>query len=160
MRLRKYLLVPWLAVTVYALSSLFVGSAGLKPYQKLLAERDKVYENLEELERLNQELEGTMDALRYDSETVRVRAREMGYGGDNEHFVRIVGLPAVRYREIKPGAVQKAVRPEAVPDTPLRIVAGVAGLILFLLFLAKDMLDDDSRNIRPYPPFPGSPAQG
>jgi cell division protein FtsB len=140
MKLRKYLLAPWLAVTVYALLSLLAGPAGITPYRKLLIERDKAYENLEELEQRNQELEGTLDALRYDSEEVRVRARELGYGGENEHFVRIAGLPAVRYQEFNPGMVQRTVRPEAASDTPLRIIAAVSGLFLFLLFLAKDTL--------------------
>jgi cell division protein FtsB len=141
MKFQKYLLVPWFAVCVYALSSMISGAAGLKSYHKLLGERERIYENLEELERVNQELEGTMDALRFDPETVRVHARELGYGEDEEHFVRIVGLPAVRYQELKPGSVEKAVHPEAVSDTPLRMLAAALGLVLLFVFLAKDMLN-------------------
>jgi hypothetical protein len=76
MRLRKYLLVPWLAISIYAFSSLFAGAAGMGSYREFLAERKLIFENMEDLEALNQELEGTMDALLYDSETIKVRARE------------------------------------------------------------------------------------
>jgi cell division protein FtsB len=142
MRFRKYLLVPWVAIAIYALSSLFSGAAGIGSYRNLLAEREKIFENLEDLEALNQELEGTMDALLYDSETIRVRARELGYGEKAERFVRIVGLPGVRYRETSAGAVgfvKTAAKPRYVPDKVLRIVSVLAGLAVFLVFFTRDL---------------------
>jgi cell division protein FtsB len=139
MRLRKYLLVPWLAISIYALSSLFTGAAGMGSYRKLLAERDMIFENMEDLEALNQELEGTMDALLYDSETIKVRARELGYGDETERFVRIAGLSSVRYRETSAGTVKTAAKPSYIPDKVLRIVSVLAGLAVLLVFFARDL---------------------
>jgi cell division protein FtsB len=140
MKFWKYLFVPWIIVACYALSSMVMGAAGIGPYRELRVEREKILDNLEELENINQELEGTMDALLYDSGAIKVRARELGYGEDMERFVRIVGLPAVRYRETSPGTVKNAEKPSFIPDTPLRIASVCAGLGLFLAFFIRDML--------------------
>jgi hypothetical protein len=139
----KYLLVPWTIIACYALFSMAAGAAGIGPYRELRVEREKILENLEELEGINQELEGTMDALLYDSGVIKVRARELGYGEELERFVRIVGLPAVRYREISPGTVQTAEKPSFVPDTSLRIASVCVGMALFLAFVIRDMLAAD-----------------
>ncbi|MDR1507991.1 MAG: septum formation initiator family protein [Treponema sp.] len=141
MRFRKYLLVPWIAITIYAICSLFTGAAGIGSYRELLEEREMIYGNLADLEDLNRELEGTMDALLYDSETIKIRARELGYGEEPERFVRIVGLPGVRYREIEAGEVKTAKKPSYVSDKPLRVISVLAGLVLFLVFLTGDLLN-------------------
>jgi cell division protein FtsB len=154
MRFRKYLLVPWTAIAIYALSSLFAGAAGIGSYRDLLEERETVFENLEELEALNRELEGTMDALLYDSETIKIRARELGYGEETERFVRIVGLPSVRYRETGPGTVKTAASPLYIPDKILRIIAVLAGLAVFLVFFTRDLFSGSDAT-RPRPSYHG-----
>jgi cell division protein FtsB len=153
MRFRKYLLVPWIAIAIYALSSLFAGAAGIESYRDLLEERDMIFENLEELETLNQELEGTMDALLYDSETVKIRARELGYGEESERFIRIVGLPSVRYRRTGPGTVKTAAKPSYIPDKALRIVSVLAGVAVFLVFFTRDLFSGSAAT-RPRPSYP------
>jgi cell division protein FtsB len=154
MRFRKYLLVPWTAIAIYALLSLFTGAAGIGSYRDLLEEREKVFENLEDLEALNRELEGTMDALLYDAETIRIRARELGYGEETERFVRVVGLPGVRYRETAVGSVKIAVKPPYTPDKALRIVSALAGLAVFLVFFTRDLFSGSAAT-RPRPSYPG-----
>lgn len=140
MRFRKYLLVPWTAVSFYAIASMIGGASGIGAYGRLLEERKKIVENLENLQGINRELEGTMDALLYDSEAIKVRARELGYGESGERFVRIVGLSGVRYRETSPGTVKTAAPSPHVPDTTLRIMSILAGCGLFLAFFIGDML--------------------
>jgi cell division protein FtsB len=137
----KYLLVPWTAVAVYALSSMFAGTGGILPYRKLSEERELILENLEELKSVNQKLEGTADALLYDSETIRIQARELGYGGVDERFVRIVGLPSVRNRELRPGIVLGPAKPESIPDIYLRMLALFTGLVIFCLLLIPDLVN-------------------
>ncbi|GHV84839.1 hypothetical protein AGMMS50230_04470 [Spirochaetia bacterium] len=136
----KYLLVPWLVLAVYTIISLHSGAAGIVSYRELLVEREKILENLDRLERVNQELEGAMDALLYDSESIRVRARELGYGAANERFVRIVGLPGAKRSDLRPGMIRTAIQPRAVSDKAHRITALCMGLLLFAFFLAGDML--------------------
>jgi cell division protein FtsB len=140
MKAGKYLLVPWLMLAVYTTLSLFNGAGGVDPYRELLGEREKILENLDRLQSINEELEGAMDALLYDSETIRVKARELGYGEADERFVRIVGLPGVRHSEIKPGTVRPASQPSFVSAVVYRFIACCAGLLLLGFFLFRDVV--------------------
>jgi cell division protein FtsB len=135
----KYLLVPWLMLAVYTVLSLFNGAGGIDPYRKLLGEREKILENLDRLQSINEELEGAMDALLYDPETIRVKARELGYGEADERFVRIVGLPGARHGELKPGAVRTASQPFYASAAAYRFIACCAGLLLLGFFLFRDV---------------------
>ena len=140
MKLAKYLLVPWLSLAVYTGLSFFGGAAGMKAYGELLGEREKILENLDRLEALNRRLEGAMDALLYDPETIRIRARELGYGGAEERFVRIVGLPGGRPSELRPGMIRAAIQPQTASVTAHRIISLCLGLLLLAFFVAGDML--------------------
>ena len=139
MRLSKYFLAPWLSLAVFTFLSIYNGPAGMVPYRELTSERHKILENLDKLHIINRELEGTMDALLYDAETIRIKARELGYGENNERFIRIVGLPGGRPSELKPGMIRTAVQPITF-GKPHRLISICLGLILFSVFLAWDML--------------------
>ena len=144
MKLGKYLLVPWFSLAVYTILSMYNGPAGIVPYRELLGEREKILENLDRLHGINRDLEGTIDALLYDPETIRVRARELGYGESNERFIRIVGLPGGRPSEIKPGTIRTYIQPFP-SGKGYRLISFCLGLILFCLFLAGDLfLKDDN----------------
>ena len=139
MKLGKYLLVPWFSLAVYTALSIYNGPSGIVPYRELLSERQKILENLDKLRIVNVELEGAMDALLYDQETIRIKARELGYGEYNERFIRIVGLPGARASEMKPGMIRTFIHP--VPSgKAYRLISFCMGMILFALFLAGDML--------------------
>ena len=139
MKFRTFLLAPWFSLAVYTFLSVFNGPAGLVSYRELLAERQKIMENLDKLKFTNQGLEGAMDALLYDSEIIRIKARELGYGEYGEHFIRIVGLPGSRPSELKPGIIRTAVQPLSSGKSH-RLISICAGLLLFSLFLAVDLL--------------------
>jgi len=139
MRLGKYLLIPWFTLAIYTILTVYFGTAGLVPYRILLSERQKILENLDRLQTTNRELEGTMNALLYDSEMIRIKARELGYGEREERFVRIVGLPGGRPSELRPGTIRTAVQP--LPSgKSYRIISLCLGLLLLALFLAGDLL--------------------
>ena len=139
MKLGKYLLVPWFTLVVYTVFSIYNGAAGIVPYRELVSERQKILENLEKLQIINQELEGNLNALLHDSEAIRIRARELGYGEQGERFVRIVGLSGGRPNELKPGMIRTAVQP--LPSgKAYRIISLCLGLLLFALFLTGDLL--------------------
>jgi len=139
MKLRKYLFIPWVMLAVYTILSVYNGTAGIVSYRALLAEREKIRENLEKLQLVNQELEGTLTALHSDTETIRVKARELGYGEQNERFVRIVGLPGGRPNNLRPGMIRTAILPAPVSVGAHRVITLCAGLLLFGLFLAADL---------------------
>ncbi|MDR0599813.1 MAG: septum formation initiator family protein [Treponema sp.] len=140
MRLLKYLFVPWIAVAVYSFVSVYHGTTGIAAYRALLREREKIRENIEDLRVVNKELEGTMDALLYDSETIRVKARELGYGEEGERFARIAGVPGVRREELNPGTVRTAARPLEGSGVTPKLASWCAALALFAVFLAWDVL--------------------
>jgi cell division protein FtsB len=135
----KYLIPLWIATAVYALLSIFTGTMGISAYTQLMEEWDRETKNLETLRHINRELEGTMDALRYDSDILGVYARELGYGSGDERFVRIVGL-GIPSPRIVPGHVVNAAKPSAVSDKPIRIISLCTGLVLLLAVILWDCL--------------------
>ncbi|MDR2314293.1 MAG: septum formation initiator family protein [Spirochaetaceae bacterium] len=151
MKFGKYLLVPWLILAVYTILSLYNGVSGVVPYRELLWERRKILENLDKLQMTNGQLEGIMDALLYDSETIRIKARELGYGERDERFIRIVGLSGVRRSELRPGAIRTAGQPPHGSVKAYRIFACCTGLILLALFVSWDILQHRSIQRRRIP---------
>jgi len=143
MKLAKYLLIPWFTLGLYTVLSVYNGATGIINYKELQLEREKILENLYQLHEINQELRGNMDALLHDPETIKVRARELGYGERGEHFVRIVGLPGGRPRELRPGTIRTAVlhHPNTNPNWAVhRTISFCTGLLLLSLFLVVDLL--------------------
>jgi len=140
MRAVKYLLAPWAGVVVYVLLSINFGAMGFSPYQRLLQEKEREEKNLEQLKLINQELEHTKNALLYDSDTLMVQARELGFSKKNEKFIRVVGLEDPYKRRSSPGETITASQPEYIPDTSLRILACCAAAGILVVLLLGDML--------------------
>jgi cell division protein FtsB len=132
MRALKYIISLWTAAAVYSLFSLFSGTMGFSAYKQLRMERDKQQANMEALQRINKDLEGAMDALRYDSDTIAVYARELGYGSEEEHFIRIVGLPGAKKQRITAGQIIRPRMPDSIPDKAIRILSLSIGLAVFI----------------------------
>jgi cell division protein FtsB len=146
MRILKYLIPLWCGVLVYSAASLCVGATGLRSFDELLEEKNKQTGNLDELRRLNMELEGTRDALKYDDDTISVYARELGFGTEDERFIRIVGDRIVRTRQMDTGESLAVTEPTAVKDTTLRIIAIVVAAALFLFISFTDLIRNVFRN--------------
>ncbi|MDR1617569.1 MAG: septum formation initiator family protein [Treponema sp.] len=140
MRAFKYLLAFWAAFAVYGISSTLVGAMGFSSYHKLELERDKQRANMENLRLVNEKLENTRNSLLYDRDTIAVHARKLGYGGDSEKFVRIVGLGGMPHPDTAAGRLVTAEKPDAIPDRTLKILALSAGAAIFALFLVVDLL--------------------
>jgi cell division protein FtsB len=140
MRALKYSISLWTATAVYVLFSLFSGTMGFSAYKQLSLERDKQRANMEALGRINKELEGAMDALRYDSDAIAVYARELGYGSEEEHFIRIVGLSGAKKQRITAGQIVLSRVPEALPDRAIRIISISAGLAVLICLGISDFL--------------------
>jgi hypothetical protein len=135
MRLLKYLFPLWVTVVVYTLFSLLYGPVGFFAHEGLKAERDGQIANIRSLERMNRELEGNRDALLYDETTIAVYARELGYGTNNERFVRIAGFSRPTRPQYQAGDVLTARRPESMDNDHIRIVSLIVGGIMLGLVL-------------------------
>jgi hypothetical protein len=137
MWLIKYLFPLWVTVFVYTLFSLLYGPTGFPAYDGLRTERDRQLANIASLERKSQELEGNRDALLYDGNTIAVYARELGYGTDNERFVRIAGLSKTMRRQYYTGDVIDAQTPESMDERNIKIISLITGGVIlgFVLFV-------------------------
>ena len=141
MRIFKYLFGLWTAIAVYAIFSFVAGPRGISAYNYLLSERDKQWENMKELSSLNEELEKTRNNLLYDHDTLLVQARQMGYGQEDERFVRIVGLNNIRTVPAVSGNIYAASSPEFISDRAIKITALIIGCLIFAFLLMIDIID-------------------
>jgi cell division protein FtsB len=140
MRFLKYLIAVWTTLAVYTASAFFAGSTGTQAFGQLSAEREKQRVNIEALQNLNQELEGTLNSLKYDSDTVMIHARELGYGTADEQFVRIVGLGGAKKQRHTAGQMTIPRTPGYIPDRILWFLAFCAGIgVLVLLSIVEFM---------------------
>jgi cell division protein FtsB len=140
MRFLKYLTAVWTTLAVYTIASFFLGATGIYAYDQLLAERGKQQANVEALRDLNQELEGILNSLKYDSDTIRIHARELGYGRRDENFIRIVGLGGAKQQRTTAGQIVVPRKAAYVPDRILWFFAFCAGLgTLTLLSISEFM---------------------
>jgi len=140
MKAVKYLFALWAGVLVYASLSLLFGSVGLSAYRQLEVEQEKQEANIENLRLLNRELEDTVKSLLYDRDTLAVYAREQGYAGPGEQFIRIVGLGINHKTNNQVGQVLSAAAPQHTPDRNIRIIAFCTGISLLFSIALFDFL--------------------
>jgi len=140
MSIFKYLIGLWAAVVVYAFFSFFSGPKGLSAYDQLLAERARQQANLQALHTINEELEKTKNSLLYDQDTLLAHARQLGYGQEDERFIRIVGLGGRNASQITEGKVYFAALPDFLSDRTIKIIALCAGFVVFALFFVIELI--------------------
>jgi cell division protein FtsB len=141
MRAVKYLLVLWVAAAVYAGMSILAGAQGISAYDELQEERKKQETNMETLRRINTELESRKNALLYDRDTIRVYARDLGFGEPDEKFVRIVGLGQAGKAPPHPGIAMAAGKPRSMDNKTIGLISLFAALAVLAAFLIQDTLD-------------------
>jgi cell division protein FtsB len=140
MRFLKYLLAVWITFATYTIFAFFWGGAGTYAYAQLVAERNKQRANIEALQDINQELEGALDSLKYDSDIIRVYARELGYGQKDEAFVRIVGLGGAKKQRTTAGQIVIPRTPRYIPDRILWFIAFCAGIGALLVLNISEFI--------------------
>jgi len=145
MRIFKYLIGIWTGIAVYTIFSFLGGPSGLSAYNYLLAERERQFENLKELENINEDLERTKFNLQYDQDTLMVHARLMGYGQQNERYVRIVGLGSLKNDPVTAGNVYSTSTPEFISDKSIKIAALCAGLLVFAFLFMLEIIENKSK---------------
>jgi len=144
-RIFKYLLGIWAAIAVYTLFSFLAGPKGLAAYNYLLSEKEQQWNNIRDLGLLNEELERTRNNLIYDHDTLLVHARQMGYGHENERFIRIVGLSNTKPVPAEIGMVYFAQKPDFISDKSIKIAAFFIGFLFFAFFFMLELIDRRSK---------------
>ena len=145
MKAFKYLIGIWIALAIYTVFSFLGGAKGMSAYNYLLSERDHQLENINNLGVLNEELEKTRNNLLFDEDTIHVHAREMGFGEDDERFIRIVGLGNTKPVPSVSGNIYSAQKPDFFSDRYIKIAALCAGLLVFAFLLTLEVIDKRSR---------------
>ncbi|MDR2964578.1 MAG: septum formation initiator family protein [Treponema sp.] len=146
MRISKYLIALWTAVAVYTLFSFLGGPKGVFGYKYLQEEKAQQWANIKELGIINEELEKNRNNLLYDQDTLIVHARQMGYGHENERFVRIVGLGNSKTAPVITGNVYIAQKPEYISEKSIKIAAICAGLLVFAFLLMLEIIEKKTQN--------------
>jgi cell division protein FtsB len=141
MKVCKYLYGIWTAVVIYSLFSFTSGPKGLSAYNQLLSERELQFANMKELQYYNEELEKEKNSLLHDSETLMVYARQLGYGSEDELFVRIAGLQSAQNIPTAAGNVYFASEPDFISDRTIKLTAFCAGLLFFAFFFVMELID-------------------
>jgi cell division protein FtsB len=136
----KYLVSLWTALMFYALSSLFTGASGFSAYDQLEGQKEKQLANVRRIEAINEEITGVKEALIYDSDTIYLYARELGYGSGNERFIRIAGLNGKQKTRLSAGEIVLPAAPDYVNDKTLRIISIAIALSMSLCFGIVDLL--------------------
>jgi cell division protein FtsB len=136
----KYLASLWTALMVYALLSLFAGASGFSAYDQLNVQKEKQLANLRRIEAINEEIMGIKEALTYDSDTIYLYARELGYGSGDERFIRIAGLNGKQKNRLSAGEIVLPADPEYASDKTLRVISITIALALALCLGIVDLL--------------------
>jgi cell division protein FtsB len=140
MRFIRYLIPVWLGVFIYVICAVFIGPTGLSAYKQLHVEYQKLLVNKEALKRRNKELENTMNALIDDPATIALYARRLGYAGDDERFIRIVGFSGSDKQTNEPGQILLSAIPEHTSNQVIALFAVCIAVALFLCMLVPDVL--------------------
>jgi cell division protein FtsB len=145
MRISKYLIGIWAAIAVYTLFSVFSGPKGLSAYNQLLFEREQQWANINELGIINEELEKVRNNLLYDHDTLLVHARQLGYGYEDERFIRIVGLGNTKNTPAVTGNVYMVKAPDYLSDKIIKIVSLSVSILVFAFIFMLEVIDSKVR---------------
>ena len=145
MKIFKYLIGIWTAVAVYTIFAIFSGPSGISAYNQLLSERERQWDNIKELAIINEELERSKNNLLYDHDTLMVHARQMGYGHEDERFVRIVGLGSIKTTPAMTGKVYVSQKPVFLSGKIIQIAAVCAGLLVFAFLFMLELIETKTR---------------
>jgi hypothetical protein len=127
-------------ILVYALFTAFLGQNGVYARKHLEAERQELLKNQKALERAYSGFLDTKDSLTYDRDALSVYARQLGYGRENEAYLRIMGLGIAINAGTPAGQVLYATDPVFVPDTTIKIISALFGVAVLAFFLVSDFL--------------------
>ena len=145
MRIFKYLFGIWTAIAVYTIFSFMSGPRSLSAYNYLQAEKEQQWANIADLGNINEELEKTKNNLLYANDTLLVHARQMGYGYEDEYFIRIVGLGNMNTAPAETGKIYAAKSQNTVSDKNIKIAAICAGFLVFSFLFMMEFLDSRVR---------------
>lgn len=125
---------------VYSFFTAVLGQSGIYARKHLESELWQLQENQKKLEYAHSDFLKTKDSLMYDQDTLSVYARQLGYGRENEEFIRIMGLSIANTANTPAGNVLYATDPVFVSDKTIKIISAFFGMVVLVYFLINDFL--------------------
>ncbi len=122
----------YIAFMTYGLELYVWGDHGILAYKDLALYRQRLEENIEELERTGADLRREAESLQYSAETVALYARKLGYFDTNERHLRIEGMKLQKDYYVVGELVRPYSRPQ-IDSAVFRIIALLAGGIGYIL---------------------------
>ena len=110
----------------------FIGDAGVTAYSRLSSHFELLTENIDNLERINDDLNGKFEELATDPERIRLQARELGYFREDEKVLAVEGFPRKRtFFEV--GKVVKKIPLKRRTSVWIRLLQVLAPITVFFL---------------------------
>jgi cell division protein FtsB len=129
----RFLTAFFAGVLMFVLLSVFFGPEGLWAMEQLDKQRYTLYENMQNLQRLNDDLSIRLTALTVDSDVIASYARDLGYVNDGEYLVKLTGLENVSVYTLETGDPIKAASLISLPDWFCKLAGVIFGFAVFLI---------------------------
>ncbi len=131
---RKRIILPvFCGILTYSLMSYGFGPAGVVPMRRLEAEKERLAQNIAQLEGIHAELDADFRNLSSDPDTIAMYAHELGYVAENERLIKLADFMGGIEREYSPGDAMTATLPETVPEWVCKLLGLLAGACAFAL---------------------------
>lgn len=134
----KVLLSAFLGTLFYVIISLIAGRNGFICYNHLEKEKIKVSLQTSEIEKINEDLNFELNALKNDKDLIRSYAHKLDYVDGTEKIVKIRGLKQFQNNLYNPGTVVRHQEISFIPENFCKIV----GIIIFILSFVISILVD------------------
>lgn len=111
---------------------LFWGRTGIVAMGDLGNYRNRLEENLSQLENINTQLADHLDALRSNPQTIRLEARQLGYLEPNQRIIEVSGYSPPE-NSFTVGTLISEKRHSVTSDAVSRIVGFAVAILAFIL---------------------------
>ena len=90
-QITRIILSLYICLAVYTGAEFLWGPSGYLENKKLVLHKEELSGNIEQLTRINNDLNTTFNQLYSDSDSIRLHSRELGYFASNEGVIRLTG---------------------------------------------------------------------
>lgn len=144
----KVVLPIFITVFVYSFLTLMFGAKGVRSSRFMEMQRNALIEHVDSLHGISEELDGYIQNLTYNPETISVYAHELGYIYENERMIKLVNFNSDFGKTLVPGTPLKIVEPQFLSDYVCKTISISFGLIAIIFELLAYKINVDSKRKR------------
>ena len=132
MKSNRIYIALYIGYAIYSLLIFMYGDRGLQAERELHQYETVLRDNIDELKTINSHLVNDFQLLNSDSDTVKLRSRQMGYFGKGEKVIRVDGLTSSS-KEYPAGNILKREFRRLDPSPQFRAAGISAAVLIYLL---------------------------